>query len=271
MIALATSTTSENLTSPTVRNPCFFVASGTRLIPTSMTTVPGRTIAAVTNSARPIAATRMSAVFAIAGRSRVAEWHTVTVAFAPSAFCTRRAARGFPTMLLRPRITTCFPPGSFPLRRRISTTPEGVAGANLGVPIRTRPTFSGWKQSTSFPTATEDTARIVEMCGGRGCWTRIPWIPGSSFNLPTSRRRRASVTSAGSWRVTERRPISSHACDFIFTYRTEAGSSPTITAASPGVTPRAFRAAMWGRSSARTSSAIRLPSMIVAPIGPARV
>jgi hypothetical protein len=77
--------------------------------------------------------------------------------------------------------------------------------------------------------------------------------------------------SAASRRVTERRPISSHAWDFIFTYRMEAGSSPTITAASPGVTPRAFRAAMRGRSSARTSSAIRFPSMIVAPIGPVRV
>ena len=33
-------------------------------------------------------------------------------------------------MLLRPKITTCLPPGSFPLRIRSSTTPAGVAGAN---------------------------------------------------------------------------------------------------------------------------------------------
>ena len=146
-----------------------------------------------------------------------------------------------------------------------------MAGANRGVPMRTSPTFSGWKQSTSFSTATEETARIVGIWGGRGCWTRIPWIAGSSFKFRTSARRRASVVSSGRRRVTEWIPISSHAWDFIFTYRTDAGSSPTITAASPGVTPRAFSAAIRARSSPRTSSPIRFPSMIVAPIGPARV
>jgi hypothetical protein len=42
-------------------------------MPTSMTTAPGLTKSGVTNAGRPIAATRMSAVRAIAGKSRVRE------------------------------------------------------------------------------------------------------------------------------------------------------------------------------------------------------
>src|SRR5688572_16244223 len=49
------------------------VADVTELMPTSMTTAPGLTKSRVTNAGRPIAATRMSAVRAIAGKSRVRE------------------------------------------------------------------------------------------------------------------------------------------------------------------------------------------------------
>jgi len=48
-------------TSPFNLNPLFFVASSTRVMPTSMTTAPSYTISAVTNSALPNAATIISA------------------------------------------------------------------------------------------------------------------------------------------------------------------------------------------------------------------
>src|SRR3972149_5112212 len=82
------------------------------------------------------------------------------------------AASGFPTMLLLPRITTCFPGGSCPLRTRSSWTPAGVAGTNRGDPMSIRPTFTGWKQSTSFRGDTAATAFSVRICGGRGWCTR---------------------------------------------------------------------------------------------------
>src|SRR5205823_14582018 len=142
-IAFAFRRTASKSTSPTVREPLFAVGSGMRLMPTSMTTTPSRTMSAVTNRGEPIAATRISARRVWAASSRVALCATVTVAFAPLAFCIRRAASGLPTMLLRPRITTSLRSGEFPERRRSSTTPAGVAGANRGRPMRTSPTFVG--------------------------------------------------------------------------------------------------------------------------------
>ena len=53
--------TSSNFTSPLRRKPFFFVASGTRVVPTSMITAPSFTISAVTKSGRPIAAMMISA------------------------------------------------------------------------------------------------------------------------------------------------------------------------------------------------------------------
>src|SRR5207247_1715531 len=133
------------------------------------------------------------------------------------AFLHQEAASGFPTMLLRPTITTSLPLGSYPLRVRSSMTPEGVAGANRGRPISTRPTFTGWKQSTSLSGLTAETALSTEIWSGNGCWTRIPWTFGSLFNRPISWRRRASGTSLGSSIVQWAIPISSEAFPFILT------------------------------------------------------
>src|SRR5438876_251842 len=232
-----------------------------RLMPTSITTTPSRTMSALMNRGEPIAATRISARRVWAERSRVPLCTTVTVAFAPFAFCMRSAARGFPTMLLRPAMTTSFPPGSWPERRRSSTTPAGVAGAKRGRPIRTSPTFVGWKQSTSFRGSTAATARSTRICGGSGCCTRMPWTFGSEFSFAISPSRRASETVSGSSIVQCASPISSEALPFIFTYNFEPGSSPTMIAASPGTTLRAASEAIRGISSRRTSSAIFFPSI----------
>src|SRR6059036_2966086 len=226
-----------------------------------MTTAPLLTMSALMNRGEPIAAMRISARLVCAASSCVPLWTTVTVAFAFGAFCMRRAASGFPTMLLRPTITTSLPLGSYPLRVRSSTTPEGVAGANRGRPISTRPTFTGWKQSTSLSGLTAETALSTEIWSGNGCWTRIPWTFGSLFNRPISWRRRASGTSLGSSIVQWAIPISSEAFPFILTYSCDAGFSPTRTAASPGTTPSPASFEIRGLSSVRTSSPIRLPSM----------
>ena len=56
------------------------------------------------------------------------------------------------------------------------------------------------------------------------------------------------------------------------TYTADAGSSPTSTVASPGGSlPACVHAATSAATSRRTSSAIALPSMIVAPMGRANV
>src|SRR2546428_2117112 len=226
-----------------------------------MTTAPLLSMSALMNRGDPIAAMRISARLVCAASSCVPLWTSVTVAFALGPFCIRRAASGFPTMLLRPTITTSRPLGSYPLRVRSSTTPEGVAGANRGRPISTRPTFTGWKQSTSLSGLTAETALSTEIWSGNGCWTRIPWTFGSLFNRPISWRRRPSGTSPGSSIVQWAMPISSEAFPFIFTQSAVAEFPPTRTAASPGTTPSPASFEIRGFSSVRTSSAIRLPSM----------
>ena len=92
-------------------------------MPTSITAAPGLIISPVTNSGLPIAAIRISAsrvYFAISG---VPEWTTVTVAFAPFAFCISIAASGLPTMLERPITTACLPAGSMPDFSSSTSTP----------------------------------------------------------------------------------------------------------------------------------------------------
>ena len=119
-------------------------------MPISITTAPGFTISAVTKLGLPIAAMRMSACFVISVMFFVFEWHNVTVAFAPFFFCIRSAAIGFPTILLLPIMTACFPSGLIFDLASISITPLGVAGAKQSWPEMRRPMFIGEKPSTSF-------------------------------------------------------------------------------------------------------------------------
>src|SRR5437868_1967312 len=58
-------------------------------------------------------------------------------------------------------------------------------------------------------------------------------------------------------------PTSRHALLLPRTYTCDAGSSPTSTTASPGVTPRARSAATSSRTSSRTFAEIALPSMSI--------
>ena len=97
-------------------------------MPTSMTTAPSLTMSAVIPNGRPIAATRMSACEVISERFLVRVWHTVTVAFDHGRRFINRLARGLPTILLRPQMTTFFPSGSYPLRTNNCCIPAGVPG-----------------------------------------------------------------------------------------------------------------------------------------------
>ena len=67
-------------------------APATRLMPTSITVAPGLIQSPRTISGRPTAANRMSARRQTAGRSRVFECATVTVAFSASRSCDQRLA-----------------------------------------------------------------------------------------------------------------------------------------------------------------------------------
>ena len=126
VISDATSLTSSNFTSPTMRYPRGRDASVTRLMPTSITTAPGFTMSAVTISGLPMAAIRMSARRVCAARSLVREWQTVTVQSAPFPGCINRAAIGLPTIVLRPRITASKPAVFTPLSISMTCTPAGV-------------------------------------------------------------------------------------------------------------------------------------------------
>ena len=70
----------------------------------------------------------MSACEVISERFLVRVWHTVTVAFDHGRRFINRLARGLPTILLRPQMTTFFPSGSYPLRTNNCCIPAGVPG-----------------------------------------------------------------------------------------------------------------------------------------------
>src|SRR5437667_5594847 len=72
----------------------------------------------------------MSADRVIFASSRLCECTTVTVAFPFLFFCMSSRASGFPTIMLRPRTTTCAPLISMSLSRSNRCTPSGVHGTN---------------------------------------------------------------------------------------------------------------------------------------------
>jgi hypothetical protein len=82
---------------------------GTRLMPTSMTTAPGLTMSAVTNSGFADRGDEHVGLAGEGGQIGRPEWQMVTVALAQALRCTASRATGLPTMRLRPRTTTCLP------------------------------------------------------------------------------------------------------------------------------------------------------------------
>src|SRR5579872_133397 len=165
--------------------------SVTVFMPTSITVAPGFTKSRVIIPARPMAATRMSALRHTAGRSCVFEWQTVTVALA----LINSMAAGLPTISLRPTTTASCPEIGIWLRFRISITPAGVHGTRPGRWVERKPTFMGWNPSTSFPGSTARSTFFESTCGGSGNCTRMPSI--------SSRRLRSSISASNSAVLTD--------------------------------------------------------------------
>ena len=144
-----------------------------------MTTAPGLTKSAVTNLARPIATTKISALEATWAKLWVREWVKVTVAFLANS----NWAMGFPTILERPMTTAFLPSSSMSYSRNISIIPAGVEGIITGWPDQRRPMLSGWKPSTSFSGSMANKTASSSMCFGKGNWTKIPCQAGSWLYL----------------------------------------------------------------------------------------
>ena len=152
----ATSLTASKSTSPT--RP-----ASVRLMPTSITTAPGLTMSAVTNFARPMATIEDVGLPRHRGQVAVRLWQTVTVALAPPGRVVSHehdrhrlahdVAAAHDHDVLAPAIL-------IPLRCSSCWMPCGVQGRNRGRPWTIRPTFSGWKASTSFSGLTASSTRV---------------------------------------------------------------------------------------------------------------
>ena len=210
--------TSPVTTEPRLRNAAIFLepapnsastsaAWSSRFMPTSTTAAPGFTNSRVTNAARPIAATRMSADAATSGNAAVREWQIVTVALR----CSSIIAIGFPTMSLRPITTARAPAIGIRARSSSSITPHGVHGASAGRFCDRRPTLTGLNPSTSLVGAMASKTRCSASSpipAGSGDCTRIPSCAALSLNSDTTASASASDAAAGS----RRRSLSIPSC-----------------------------------------------------------
>ena len=181
-----------------------------REVPTSITVAPRFTKSAVTKPGRPMAATRMSAADATAGRSRVREWHTVTVA----CRCSNRAASGLPTMSLRPMTTARRPSMGMPFRSSSSMMPEGVPGTRAGRFCTSRPTLTGWKPSTSLAGSMASKtccSASAPIPSGSGDCTRTASTASAALNRATIAMTSSRLASAGRRSRSARMPSASQA------------------------------------------------------------
>ena len=183
-------------------------------------------------------------------------------------------ARGIPTILLSPTITTLFCLKSMPLRFNSSMQPRAVHGTNRAVRPRmsVRPTFSGWKPSTSFRGSKCSMTSSSSMWGGRGSWTSTPSIISSSHIDCTACRMVACEHVSSMYLTLDNMPMLSHASRFRSTYTWLSGRSPTRTTPSPGGRPAAATISFTSFAiSCCHSKAHRLPSKsLVATVDSAR-
>ena len=106
----------------------------------------------------------------------------MTVAFSLSI----SGAIGFPTILLLPITTQCFPEISILLLFKSSIIPAGVHDTNPFLPITSEPTLTGEKPSTSFLGDIDSITRSSSICPGSGSWQSIPWTLSSLLSLSIS-------------------------------------------------------------------------------------
>ena len=135
--------------------------------------------------------------------------------------------------------------------------PAGVQGRNRGSPSIRRPTFSGWKASTSFSGRMASSTARLSSPSGRGSCTRIPSTSSRRFMSSTSASSSCWVASAGRWWFRHRTPHWAQSFSLLRTYTALAGSSPTRITARPGWRGRA---AAFCRSCSRIRTDRALPS-----------
>ena len=113
-----------------------------------------------------------------------------------------------------------------PERRRISTTPFGVQGTNDGSPSTMRPTFVGWKPSTSLAGSMASmTSRSMEASGSGSC-TRMPSMASSAFSARTAARISSRPARADKWISREWMPAAAQA----FSLAVDIGTRSRIVA-----------------------------------------
>ena len=220
----------------------------------------------------------MSAVAATAARSGVFEWQIVTVA----SRCSSSIAIGFPTISLRPITTACAPAIAMPLRTSSSTMPDGVHGISRARPCTSRPTFVGWKPSTSLAGSIASNTRCAASAPHRRGKRRLhedAVVHGARVQVA---RRAPEARRASRWRAGAAGPPTARtrcrcapcsARRFPTTDRRRRARSPR-----PGGRPaRAVNACTSGRTDSRICAAIARPSrrraltVRPAPAGPRRL
>ena len=75
--------------------------------------------------------------------------------------------------------------------------PAGVQATKRGRFCTRRPTFSGWKPSTSLAGSTRRSTRAASTCGGSGSWTRMPWISAPRVVVLAPRAATSAVVAVG--------------------------------------------------------------------------
>src|ERR1043166_6071720 len=149
------------------------------------------------------------------------------------------------------------------------SAPNGVAGMKHGSPSASRPAFSGWNPSTSFAGGIASSTASPWAGAASGSWTRMPCTAGSAPSWRTRRTTSSVLVPAGNCTRSTVMPASMQASCFFFMYTCDAGSSPTETSASLGLTPASSRTRVRICASMRTADAGSSPVSRRAPSSPA--
>ena len=146
--------------------------------------------------------------------------------------------------------------------------PRGVHGSGVVISSRTlstsRPRLVGCRPSASLSGSIRSMIASWSRCFGNGSCTIYPVHAGSAFNRSIASSTSSWVAVSGSSTWMDSIPTSAQSRCLPPTYSFDAGSSPTSTVASPGVTPRARRAATRSRSSSLICAAAAFPSRRIA-------
>ncbi len=234
-------------------------------MPTSITTAPGRTKSPFTIRARPTATISTSARAHTSRRSRVREWHTVTVAFCASSSC----AIGLPNRFERPTTTASAPSSCTPASAEHLHHAQRRRRPQPGTPERQQPGVDGGETVDVLLGADQRRQRrSVEVLGdGQLQQHAADRAVGVEALELLGDLLEGRVARAAASRTAPSRPRRTRAA---CRRRTPPRRDPRRRA--PSRAPATRPTSRWKTStslatSARTRAAIALPSMIVALMG----